>query len=634
MSKKSFRMNASNASRVATAALVLFLAAVFAVPVAVVAQQSVPLPEEPRKLAPPQALQPSKRDKPAMLEPKPDAATGVTVPRSVDWLLRPKASPVQPEAAVKSSSTSPSVQIDSLRILNSDSVGTMTAAEGGFGVAMWRGTNRALVDALLPRLPIDSSSLVVRDLMRRLLLSSATAPDGESKPGSLVALRARLLAAMGDGAGVDALLKSTPGRGDAEGLMRIEADTRFLANDNARACVLAANQISRHPTPYWQKAFIFCQAMAGEQDKASLGVELLRETDDEDAAFFTFIDAINGGGAAVVDSLARPSPLHLTMARAAKARLPADIISTDHPGVLRTVAISPNASVELRLEAAERAEAVGALAVDTLRQIYTGITFSNETLANPLSRAEAESGPLSRALLYRTALIQTVPTAQAEAAHRALSLAREGGRYASTARIFLPVLRGIKPSAELMWFAPEAVRALLAAGDLETVKTWLGFLRANALFNEDSRQLLTEVGPLVHLAGANDGEPWSDDHLRRWAAGLADNESSRRHAALLYTLIEALDGSVPEDLWANLLEGPQRVTIAMPRPALWQRLHAATDAGRVGETILLALIALGDGGAAEAHPIILRRVLFSLRNVGLEAEARAMAVEALLAVGL
>ena len=36
-------------------------------------------------------------------------------------------------------------------------------------------------------------------------------------------------------------------------------------------------------------------------------------------------------------------------------------------------------------------------------------------LANPFSKAEAEAGALSRALLYRTALVQTVPTAQAEA---------------------------------------------------------------------------------------------------------------------------------------------------------------------------------------------------------------------------
>lgn len=621
-------MNDFSVKRAVLAALISIVAGVLAFPLMTAAQQSEPSDRSPLKLTPPKALQPPKRDEPKAADQQPTPAPATAVPKSVERLLRPAG------RSPSAKTSSPSVQVDSLRTLNADSVGTLSEAEGGFGVAMWKGTSRALVDTLLPRLPVDTTSLAVRDLMRRLLLSAATAPEGASDQGSLVALRARLLADMGDSEGVNTLLKSTPGRDQIEALMRIEADARFLANDNARACALAAGQIGRHPTPYWQKAFIFCQAMAGEHDKASLGVALLRETGDADPAFFVFIDALGGGGPATIDSLARPTPLHLTMARAAKARLPADIIGTDRPGVLRTIAISPNAAVELRLEAAERAEAVGALAVDTLRQLYTGITFSNQALANPLSKAEVESGPLSRALLYRTALIQTVPAAQAEAASRALALAREGGRFASTARIFLPVLKGIPPSAELMWFAPEAVRALLVGGDLEALKSWLGFLRGNALFNEDARKLLTEVRPLIHLAGADDVDTWSGDHLGEWWADRDGGDEARRQAALLFTLFDALGETVSEDLWAALLEGPQRVTVAMPRPALWRRLGAATDAGRVGETVLLALLALGDGGPASAHPIILRRVMFSLRNVGLEAEARAMAIEAMLAVGL
>ena len=620
-------MNVFSVKRAVLAALISVTVGTFAFPLMTVAQQSEPSNRSPLKLTPPKALQPPDPDKPTAGDQKPTSSPAPAVPKFVDRLSRPS-------LRSPATTTSPRVQVDSLRTLNADSVGTLDRAEGGFGVAMWDGTSRALVDALLPHLPVDTSSLAVRDLMRRLLLSASTAPDGASEPGSLVALRARLLADMGDSAGVNALLKSTPGRDQIEDLMRIEADAHFLANDNARACALAASQIGRHPTPYWQKAFIFCQAMAGEHDKASLGVALLRETGDVDSAFFVFIDALDGGVPATIDSLPRPTPLHLTMARAAKARLPADIIGTDRPGVLRTIAISPNAAVELRLDAAERAEAVGALAVDTLRQLYTGITFSDQALANPLSKAEAESGPLSRALLYRTALIQTVPTAQAEAASRALALAREGGRYASTARIFLPVLQGIHPSAELMWFAPEAVRALLVGGDLEALKAWLGFLRGNALFDEDARKLLTEVRPLVHLAGAADNDTWSDDHLREWWDGRDGGDEARRQAALLFTLFESLGETVSEDLWAALLDGPQRVTVAMPRAALWQRLPAATEAGRVGETVLLALLALGDGGPAAAHPIIMRRVLFSLRNVGFEVEARAMAVEAMLAVGL
>jgi hypothetical protein len=528
------------------------------------------------------------------------------------------------------------VQIDALSSVDPDSAGALTAGNGGFGAALWEGTDRALVDVLLPRLPVNSASSVMRDLMRRLLLSAAVAPQGSAGSGDLVALRVRLLADMGDFSGVNALLDATPARNQNVRMMRVESDSRLLANDIARACALATAQIQKQDNPYWQKAFIFCQALAGEHDKAALGVALLSEAGEDDQIFFTLVDALASGQAVVLESLPNPSPLHLAMARAAKVQLPADVISSDRPGVLRTIAISPNAPVELRLEAAERAEASGALPVDALRQLYSSITFSDEDLANPLTKAEAESGPLSRALLYRTSIIQTVPTAQAEAVARALALAREGGRYASTVRAFMPVLKRIMPSTELMWFAPEAVRALMIGGLPEAAENWLGLLRASALFNTESGAVLGALMPVARLALSTD--TWSPDMLGVWWEGEKSRDGARKRAALLYTLFESLGEPVPQTLWEALFDGPDRTTVAMPHPALWYGLAKASSArdgaGRVGETILLSLLAIGEGGPGAADPVILRRVLTSLGAIGLEKEARSLAVEAALSAGL
>ncbi len=580
--------------------------------------------QKPLRLIPPKALQPPAARPADGKRAQPAPATPAKMLPAAGRVLGPR-SQTQPQTGV---------QVDSLRTIESDAAGTLTPEQGGFGDSMWKGTGRALVDTLLPRLPVNVTSPAMRDLMRRLLLSAATAPEGEAEKGGLVALRIRLLAAMGDLEGVNSLLDATPGRAQIEHLARIEADTRFLANDNARACALATAQIGRRQSAFWQKAFIFCQTLAGEHDKAALGVALLREMGEKDAVFFTLVDALFEGGTATVESLPEPSPLHLTMARAAKARLPADVIASNQPAVLRTIAISPNAPVELRLDAAERAEAAGALPIDILRQLYTSVSFSEEELANPLSKAEAESGPLSRALLYRTALVQTVPTAQAEAAGRALALAREGGRYASTVRAFMPVLKQIRPSEELLWFAPEAVRAFLISGEGEAARVWFGLLRASALFNQDSRAMLTALLPLARLANSGEADDWTTEKLIEWWKAADGGDQARRHAALLYTLFESLGEPVPTPLWDALLDGPQRVTVAMPRPALWQRLAGAVDAMRVGETVLLSLLALGEGGPAEANPVVLRRVLLSLRGVGLETTARRIALEAAVAAGI
>ena len=560
---------------------------------------------------------------PMRLEP----ATAEPAPRATEG--REGAAEGESTAAVGTA-----IQVDSLKSIDADTVGVLSEAEGGFGGAMWEGTSRALVDTLLTRIPVNSTSPAMRDLMRRLLLSTAAVPKGRSKRGGLVVMRIGLLAAMGDLRAVNDLLEATPLRRQDEELMRVEADMRFLANDNARACALAAGQFQAGQQPYWHKAFIFCQALAGETEKAALGVGLLSELGEDDGPFFAMVEGLTNGENVVIDSLPDPSPLHLAIARAAKALLPSDVISSNRPAVLYTIAISPNAPIELRLEAAERAEAAGALPVDTLRQLYTSASFSDEALANPLSKAEVETGPLSRALLYRTSLAQTVPIAQAETVARALALGREGGRYPSTVRVFVSVLRLIRPSDELVWFAPEAIRALLAAGRHELAGAWFELLRAAALFDEGSAAMLTSLMPVASLSGSPEADSWTTDKLGDWWNQAKGDTRARQRAAILFSLFDALGEPVPATLWAALLTDADRTPVALPHPALWFRLQSASAEGRVGETVLLSLLALGEGGPAAAEPVILRQVIGGLRAVGLEPAARALAVEAAVAAGL
>jgi len=338
--------------------------------------------------------------------------------------------------------------------------------------------------------------------------------------------------------------------------------------------------------------------------------------------------------AKVLDKLPAPTPLILAMARTANVQLPADVVALNHPGVLRVVATSPNGPVELRLDAAERAEAAGSLPVETLRRLYMAVDFPDEALANPLSRAEAGSGPVSRALLYRAAMLQTVPIAQAEAVDRAFALARKGDRYASAVRTFMPVLRRIPPSADLIWFAPEVIRAFLLGGETEMAKSWYGVLRASALFNPESVAAVTALRPILRLAGSSEVADWKPEDLSAWWDNAKKTETGRGRAGLLFSLLDAFDEPLPGSLWAALLDGPQRLMAPVPEPSLWFGLRDAGAAGRIGETVLLSLLMLGDEGLLAVDPISLHDILGRLRAVHLEPEARALAVEAALAAGL
>jgi hypothetical protein len=138
----------------------------------------------------------------------------------------------------------------------------------------------------------------------------------------------------------------------------------------------------------------------------------------------------------------------------------------------------------------------------------------------------------------------------------------------------------------------------------------------------------------MHLAGQLEEGAWSPQDLVSWWDAIKDHEGAREQATLLFSLLDALGATVPAELWADLLEGPQRATVALPRPAVWFRLESAAAEGRTGETVLLALLALGEGGPAQSDPLTLHHVLANLDAINLTAEARALAIEAALAASL
>ena len=607
-------------------------------------QQSQPL--APVQILPPSSLTPDPAAQPSpAIQPEPGVLSPpgpLSVTNSSSGATA-RGGPVSPSP---SGGLSPiGFNVEELGQLDPDSLGTLKIEDGGFGALMWDGSPRRKIERLLPKLPTRSTSRTMRDLMRRLLLSTARAPAGEPLvPGQkdLIGIRLGLLSAMGDLSGVSSLVKEVPSSAHTTRLLRSEVDALFMRNDNAGVCSLVAGQIGQVETPYWQKAFIFCQSLAGEHDKAALGASLLRETGDNDKIFNGLLEQLSGLGAYKVASLADPKPLHFAMVRAAKTALPADVTASNNPAILRTIATSPNARPELRLDAAERAESMGALKTEVLRQLYAGVTFSEKALENPLTTADSQRNPLSRALLYRKALVENVPAASAEVLARAFKLGRDGGRLPSLARVYLPILRTINPTQDFVWFSKEAIRALLTAGDLESASQWFDMLKNAALLDENADQTLSKIRPLARLAGAIDDTEWNASSLTKWwQVSNAEQEENpvapeiiRAQAALLYNLLDSLGDTVGDTEWGPLLDGPPQSTVIMPQPALWRSLDIATTNLRVGETILLSLLVLGEAGPAQANPTVLHKVIKSLRNVGLDREARALAVEAAVASGL
>ena len=144
----------------------------------------------------------------------------------------------------------PKVEIQPLSAPDPDSVGVLDDPQGGLGIDMWHDTDRATVATLMPLLPHRAGSPTVRDLMRRLLLTRATAPralapnqksaaassNAKTDSPDLLGLRIEALFAIGDLDGALKLFRLVDPDRAGKQLVRAEAEPQVFSNDTAAAC--------------------------------------------------------------------------------------------------------------------------------------------------------------------------------------------------------------------------------------------------------------------------------------------------------------------------------------------------------------------------------------------------------------
>ncbi len=575
---------------------------------------------------PPVNLVPLPRDEP---DPAPPAATASdpqpgTLARQRDPAALPTRTGVFPGG----------VETQMLRAIDPSAIGVLDAGSGGFGLDMWAGTPRPVVERLLAELPVGTESPIMQKLARQLLLSAAHVPDGPAGDRSLLSIRVERLMAAGDVDGVQSLLNLAPGTAIDSELAKAQNRAQLINGDNAGACRTAMQSGTDQFDPFWLKVTAFCRALDGNRMAGLLATGLLRELEHEDLPFDVLLQALGGDEEAQLAELQAPTPLHLAMLRAARRPVPRDVTASSEPGVLSAVASAPNAELDTRLEAARRAEAAGALSTDALAKIYGSIPFGADDIANPTRLVDNQPGPYASALLFQVAQIEAVPIAKAELLRQAWREGRRQGGYLTSVRVNLPATKALKPSAELGWAAADIGRALLIGGEIPLVLDWLDVVRRQAAEQEpEAAKAVLDLWPLVQVADGAETIPWDQSILVKWAEGLADKPEEERNqrVGVLYAIFDALGYPTAGDAWWAFLSNP--VAAAGPSHFLLQALDRAATAGRVGETVLLALTMIGDTGPGGTELGALTAAIKALKTIGLDSAARAVALEGLIARG-
>ena len=598
--------------------------------------------------------------------PLPEAAplTIETTPLVLDPALETPlpavAEPPTPNAAdgtkpIESAPAGAGVSVGRLDDVTTESVGTLTSDNGGFGLDIWRDSDGAALLDVLARLPVSARSPAMHGLARRLLLSAAEAPRGLDVPGAFLAARINALLRLGAFDDVLELADLVPLSALTDAVRQGVADALFWTGDAAAACQMTRAQVRISATLYWRKALVYCQARDGQVDAAGLSLSLLFEqAGADDAAFLAaaakLVGQLDSAEPALGDGLsfattiaaeidALGAPVDLEESEDADASSAANF--TAGPAALRALAMHPEIALEVRLWAAEAAAAIGALAPAELAVAYLRPAFADDELVDPLRVAGDAPDALGRALLFQSSRQQLAPDLRAAVLAALFAPSPDDGPdrgpgFGPVARATGVSLLTVAPDETVIWFASDALPALIANRRYETAQAWYLALAEHAVTDPEALGAQLAVLPLLAAARVGIGRNWDPAMAVRWWRGLPASYDQAARAVVatpVFMVLDALGLRMGPEAWALYRSAPETIVATVPNVGIRFAMRDAARARRVGEAALWALVALGPGGPATADPIALGSVIRSLRAVGLGDDAQALALESLIERG-
>lgn len=553
-------------------------------------------------------------------------------------------------------------EVDELQDLDPAAIGVLEPGDGGLPVNLWRGTRRSTLEALIPQLPVGAPSPAMGKLVRQLLLSTVGVPPvNNDVDAGLALLEARLerVAASGNLPALLEMLERVAPRHETPAIRDIRADAYLMDSDILGACVVAREARGDEGGVKWLKILSLCQALEGDRAGVAFNIGLLQETGDA-APLFTYLigevldraqdeaSAAGQGGspetgasgaadvpAALLDSQPALDALTAALYRAAAVQVPFAALDNSSAMVLASLAGRGDLDLDFRADAAEIAALSGITPVADLVSAFDAMAFTEDEEASAFLLAETGLGARVDGLLYRLASSAISANEKTRYLRAAWRRAHREGLYPALAGVLVGPAAQIPLTDDNISAAHDVARIALYAGERELAGRWYELARSLASQrNVEATKALVDMWPLMIVAGVGD-IPFSPQILNLWRQSLAilPVREQRRRATLLYGLLEALGYTIENELWDDVLSAPAVSGTTAPSLGVWRQLLIATEAGRLGEGLLLSLVTIGDAGPAAADLSALSSALRALSRLGFEADARAIAVETLVAHG-
>jgi hypothetical protein len=242
---------------------------------------------------------------------------------------------------------------------------------------------------------------------------------------------------------------------------------------------------------------------------------------------------------------------------------------------------------------------------------------------HPLSNAGVDQGAqsgdplLRRALYFKAIEAARAPEQRARFVRAMVDDARRAGMILQLAGVLAPLIADMPVTPQAGRFAEVSLEIALLSGQYDLARRW------------------GEAGGLHHWLALIDvadpqrrsGRPPSLAAMEELAVrGRLSPDTLHR----LATVLDALDIDVPIGIWEAAGRTPQPATGYLPETGVLADLSQSAKRNDTGRAILLVMRALGPGGPDGANVLALGDSVRALKRLGLEADARQLALEALI----
>ena len=485
-------------------------------------------------------------------------------------------------------------------------VGVVGVGEGGLPTASLARQPASLVRAALEGTSGPVISRWAHILLRRTLASRLNAPEGMD-PVEFAALRAGTLNTMGEHAVARALVQDVD-TAEYNGALTNAALGAYLGTaDIVGACPVVRLDGMDGEGLQWSMLEGICAAYAGETTSAQNDLRRLfnRTSEDQIDVLFAqrYAGAAGQGRRAVTiewDGVESMNPWRFAMANALGEPLPENLAETLGPYYLKSSALIPAIPARDRLRGAEVAAASGILSARAMVDLYSQLYAARDD--------ERESAGLTLAARLRDAYTDPSPAARLAAIKDVW-----GGDSDNYGRLVLTAYAAARltPSDNFAEDAGQLITSMLTAGLERDAMRWSGVVEEGT------------VGWALLALANPDGGQVSDGELDSFQDN--DDSSGKRKSRMLLAGLAGLERTDA----GNIAEYSGRLGVNLSAPTAWTiMLDKAAQAGNPALVVMLSGLGMQGSGWEQMTARHLYNIVSALNRVGLEAEARMIAAEA------